>query len=131
MKKLLLIVPFSILLTACNGTKSSTESSIDSNIKEVAQRYCEAIKAHSFKDAQSITRHDVLSNRVAIYERDKTKYLKLFENQNCTVKSVSNISAVAYEVHFSSSRLDSVQVGWSERKEQYYIFGDSFENDFK
>jgi uncharacterized protein YlbG (UPF0298 family) len=134
MKKLLLAVPFSILLTACNGQEIeelSVEISTETRIKDVAQRYCEAIKAHNFKDAQSITRHDVLSNRVAMYESDKTKYLQLFKSQNCTVKSIENISAVAYEVHFSNSRLDSVQVGWSERKEQYYIFGDSFENDFK
>lgn len=66
-----------------------------------------------------------------MYETNKTKYLQLFNNQNCTIKTVEKISEVASTVYFSSSRLDSVQVGWSEKKEQFYIFGDSFENDFK
>jgi len=132
MKKILLASTITIILTACNNdTQISPVSSKESIIKEVAHTYCNAIKSSDFKSVSGLARHDILSNRVSMYENNKTKYKQLFENQNCTVKSIENISAVAYEVFFESSRLDSVQVGWSKKKEQYYIFGDSFKNDFK
>ena len=132
MKKILLALPLTILLSACNNdAQISTESSTETSVKAVAHKYCNAIKSSDFKSVSGLARHDILSNRVKMYESNKSKYLELFEKQDCTVKSIKNISSEAYEVGFSSSKLDSVQVAWSERKGQYYIFGDSFKNDFK
>jgi len=123
MKKLLLALPIAVILGGCGG----------SNVEDIAHDYCTAIKKHDFKNAQDLATPDALRNRETMYDNNPHKYSNVFLSQNCDVSKVvsGNDSETYYSVYFGGSKLDSVEIEWDDKKEQYFVISDAFKNDLK
>ena len=63
MKKILLALPFSVLLTACGSD----------SVEDIAHEYCLDIKQRDWDDAREKAIDHVVSNRESMYEQNKSK----------------------------------------------------------
>ena len=123
MKKLLLVLSFTSVLTACGD--------IESDVTSIAEDYCMAIKQKDWKDAKEHATSDVLRNRENMFEQNMGKYSQLFASQNCDVTNIESQSETYHSVYFGGSKLDSVEIEWDKRKEQFFVVSDAFKNDLK
>ena len=58
------------------------------------------------------------------------KYAQVFMNQNCNVTKLEG-NEVAFSVFFLNSKLDSVEIEWDKRKEQFFVVSDAFKADLQ
>jgi hypothetical protein len=123
MKKLLLALPIAAALTACGG-------SIESDVEELAHSYCEAVKRMDWRNAEPLAKPFVLQNREGMHEQNRQKYAQVFLNQNCSVSKIEG-QEVAFSVYFGNSKLDSVEIEWDKRKEQFFVVSDAFKADLQ
>lgn len=121
MNKLLLALPFSILLTACGSD----------SVEDIAHEYCIAIKQKNWDDAAQYATPDAVRNRENMFEKNMGKYSQLFASQNCNVTNVESQSDTYHSVYFGGSKLDSVEIEWDDSKEQFLVVSDAFKNDLK
>jgi hypothetical protein len=47
------------------------------------------------------------------------------------VTNVDSDSETYHSVYFGGSKLDSVEIEWDDKKEQYFVISDAFKNDLK
>jgi hypothetical protein len=120
MKKLLLALPFSILLTACGSD----------SVEDIAHQYCLDIKQMNFNDARKLALDSVVSNRQSMYENNKGKYSMAFGSQNCNVTKIEE-NGIDRTAYFGGSKLDSVMLEFSEEEDRYIVVIDAFKNDLK
>ncbi len=120
MKKLLLALPFSVLLTACGSD----------SVSDIAQEYCLDIKQRNWDDAREKALDHVVSNRENMYEKNKGKYSMLFGGQNCSVTNIEE-DGTDRTVYFGSSKLDSIMLEFNEEEDRYVVVMDAFKNDLK
>ena len=124
MKKLLLVLPFAAALTACGG--------VESEVEELASDYCNAVKKIDWRKAEPLAKPFVIQNRQGMHEQNRQKYVQVFMNQNCSVSKIEGESeGTAFSVFFGGSKLDSVEIEWDKRKEQFFVTSDAFKNDMK
>jgi hypothetical protein len=121
MKKLLLALPFSVLLTACGSD----------SVEDIAHEYCIDIKQMNWSDAREKALDHIVSNREAMFEKNMGKYSSLFSGQNCNVTNVENDSETEATVYFGGSKLDSVMLELNEEEDRYIVVSDAFKNDLK
>lgn len=121
MKKLLLVLPFAVALTACGSNTP----------EEVAYDYCIAVKQMNWDDARDLALHEVVSNREKMFDQHTGKYSQLFASQNCNVTNVENQNDTYYSIYFGGSKLDSVEIEWDENEEEFLVTSDAFKNDLK
>ena len=122
MKKLLLVLPLAAALTACGG--------VESDVEELAHNYCEAVKRIDWRNAEPLAKPFVLQNRQGMHEQNKQKYMQVFMNQNCNVTNIEG-QETAFSVYFGGSKLDSVEIEWDKRKEQFFVVSDAFKADLQ
>jgi len=120
MKKLLLVVPFAVALTACGSD----------SVEDIAHSYCMNVKEMEFNDARKIALDSVVSNRQAMYEQNKGKYSQLFRSQNCNVTNIEE-DGTDRTAYFGGSKLDSVMLEFSEEEDRYIVVVDAFKADMK
>ncbi|SGY93131.1 hypothetical protein [Moritella viscosa] len=120
MKKLLLALPFSILLTACGSD----------SVEDIAHQYCLDVKQMNFNGARELALDSVVSNRQAMYEQNKGKYSMVFGSQNCNVTKIEE-DGIDRTAYFGGSKLDSVMLEFSEEEDRYIVVVDAFKNDLK
>jgi hypothetical protein len=122
MKKLLLALPFVAALSACSG--------VEDDVKELAHNYCEAISHIDWKEAETLAKPFVIQNRQGMHELNMGKYAQVFMNQNCSVSKIVGDEG-NFHVNFGGSELDSVEIEWDKRKEQFFVTSDAFKADLQ
>jgi hypothetical protein len=120
MKKILLALPFSVLLTACSSD----------SVSDIAHEYCLDIKQKNWNDAREKAIDHVVSNRENMYEQNKGKYSMLFGSQNCNVTNIEE-DGTDRTAFFGGSKLDSVMLEYNEEEDRYIVVVDAFKNDMK
>jgi len=121
MKKLLLVLPFAAALTACGSNTP----------EEIAYDYCIAVKQMNWDTARELASHEIVDNREEMFDQNMGKYSQLFASQNCNVTKIDTHNKHSHSVYFGGSKLDSVEIEWDEKEEEFFVASDAFKNDLK
>lgn len=121
MKKLLLVVPFAAALTACGSNTA----------EEVAYDYCIAVKQMNWDTARELASPEIVDNRENMFEQNMGKYSQLFASQNCNVTKIDTHNEHSHSIYFGGSKIDSVEIEWDEKEEEFFVASDAFKNDLK
>ncbi|OEG74149.1 hypothetical protein BEL05_00690 [Shewanella colwelliana] len=122
MKKLLLALPLTALLTACGSD----------SVEDIAKNYCKAVTSMNWKEAEQYAYADPIRNRENMHKQDMGKYAQVFMNQNCTPTKVEGAEdSGSRTVYFGDSKLDHVALQWDTEQEKFLVMYDGFKADLK
>ena len=119
MKKSLLVVPFAAALTACGSNTP----------EDIAYDYCIAVKQMKWDAARELASPEVVDNREKMFDQNMGKYSQLFGSQNCTVTKIDTHNEHSLSIYFGGSKLDSVEIEWDKKGEEFFVASDAFKND--